>query len=113
MINKLRSRYPGEHPKTVIVREFIARICSRHLELGLADSTFESNLLCGDDFRYYQRLSEALFTHELLEVSLDIHPSHQGPDILIRHHNRNVWIEVICPTPERVPKESGSYLNPV
>ncbi len=106
MIEKyLLSRYPGDHQKTVTVRKFLERICRRHIGLGLADATFESNLCSGDNSRYWQRLSEAFFTHELLELGLDLRPSHHGPDILLQHDDRHIWIEIICPKAEKVPDE--------
>jgi hypothetical protein len=101
----LLSRYPDNHPNTIAVREFVAHICRKHMDLGLADPNFESNLCCADDSRHWQRLSEALFTNELLEACLNIRSSKDGPDILIQHGDRNVWIEVICPKAERVPEE--------
>ncbi len=112
----LMSRYPGDFHRTVAVREFVERICLRHIDLGLADSNFESNLCSGDDARYWQRLSEALLVHELLEANLDLRPSRNGPDFLIQHEGRNIWIEVICPEPTGVPADwlqsnSGTVTN--
>ncbi len=101
----LLSRYPGDFHRTVAVREFVERICLRHIELGLSDSNFESNLCSGDDARYWQRLSEALLSNELLEGALDLRPSRKGPDFLIQHEGRNIWIEVICPEPTGVPAD--------
>ena len=99
----LLSRYPGDFYRTVAVREFVEQVCLRHIALGLADSDFESNLCAGDDARYWQRLSEALLAHELLEAKLCLRPSRSGPDFLIQHEGRNIWIEVICPEPTGVP----------
>jgi hypothetical protein len=101
----LLSRYPGDFHRTVAVREFVERVCLRHIELGLADSNFESNLCSGDDARYWQRLSEALLAHELLDANLNLRPSRHGPDFLIQHEGRNIWIEVICPEPTGVPSD--------
>lgn len=80
-------------------------ICKKYIELGLADPNFDENLCCGDNARFWQRLSEALLAHELLEVGLDLRPSHDGPDMLIKHEGRNIWIEVICPEPTGVPAD--------
>lgn len=99
------SRYPGDSHSRVAVREFVGRICKRYIKLGLADPNFEDNLCCGSDARFWQRLSEALLAHELLEVGLDLRPSRDGPDMLIKHEGRNIWIEVICPEPTGVPTD--------
>jgi hypothetical protein len=101
----LSSRYPGEFERTVAVREFIERICCRYIELGLADPNFERDLCSGNDARYWQRLSEALLAHEFLEIGLDLRPSRNGPDLLLQHERRKIWIEVICPEPAGVPTE--------
>jgi hypothetical protein len=101
----LLSRYPGEFEKRVAIREFLEWICNRYIELGLADPNFEGSLCSGDDARYWQRLSEALLAHEFLEVGLYLCPSRGGPDFLIQHEGRKIWIEVICPEPAGIPTE--------
>jgi hypothetical protein len=37
---------------------------------------------------------------------LDLAPSHNGPDLLIRHNGQKIWIEIICPEPTGIPEES-------
>lgn len=101
----LLSRYPGDFSRTVTVRENLERICRRHIELGLANRTFQQNLCSGDEGRFWQRLSEALLAHELLAAGLDIRPSSSGPDLLLKHEDRNVWIEVMCPEPAGIPSD--------
>ena len=101
----LLSRYPSGFERTVALREFIERICCRYIELRLADPNFERDLCFGNDARYWQRLSEALLAHEFLEIGLDLRPSRNGPDLLIHHGGRNIWIEVICPEPVGIPME--------
>jgi hypothetical protein len=53
----LLTRYPGDSQKRTAVRQFVEQLCRRHIELGLADPDFERNLCCGDEARYWQRLS--------------------------------------------------------
>ncbi len=101
----LLNRYPGQFERTVAIREFIERICCSYIELGLADPNFERDLCSGNDARYWQRLSEALLAHEFLEIGLDLRPSRDGPDLLIQHEGRNIWIEIICPEPAGIPTE--------
>ena len=99
----LLNRYPGDFHRTIAVREFVEQICLRHIELGLADSNFESNLCSGNDARYWQRLSEALLSHELTLANMKLSSSNNGPDFLIQHEGHNIWVEVICPEPTGVP----------
>jgi type I restriction enzyme S subunit len=101
----LLDRYPGDSHSRVAVREYVERICRRYIDLGLADPNFEQNLCCGSDARYWQRLSEALIAHELLEVGLNLRQSRDGPDLLIERAGRKIWVEVICPEPIGVPFE--------
>lgn len=81
--NFLSRRYPGSASSTESVREFVYTTCQRFIELGFADSDYESNLCCGDEARFWQRFSEALIANELLEAGLDLRPSHEGPDFLV------------------------------
>jgi hypothetical protein len=76
-----------------------------HIALGLADPNFAGNLCSGNDARYWQRLSDALLAHEFLEIGLNLCPSRGGPDLLVQHEGRNIWIEVICPEPAGLPME--------
>lgn len=106
----LLSRYPEGSVTRLKVREFVQLLCKRHIDLGLSDQNFESNLCSGNEPRYWQRLSEALLAHELLEAGLDVQPSRDGPDLLVKHEGRNIWIEVICPEPSGIPED---WLNHV
>lgn len=101
----LLSRYPGDFYRTVAVREFLERICQRHLDLDLGDANLAQKLCSGDESRYWQQLSEILLAHELLEAGLELTPSHEGPDFLIEHQGQKIWIEVICPRPEGIPAD--------
>lgn len=101
----LQTRYPGDFHRTVVVRDFLDRICTRHVSLGLGDADLADKLCSGDEARYWQQLSEILLGHELLEAGLPLTPSHEGPDFLIEHEGRRIWIEVICPQPAGIPED--------
>lgn len=45
----LASRYQGDHEKTVAVREFLIRVCLRHIELDLGDSDLGNKICSGDE----------------------------------------------------------------
>lgn len=100
----LLARYPGDSNERIKVREFVQILCRRHIELELGDPNFESNLCSGSEARYWQFLSEALLGHELLDAGLEVQPSRDGPDFLVMHEGRKIWIEVICPEPTGVPE---------
>jgi hypothetical protein len=102
----LDARYRGRQGRAVAERDFIERACRRHIKLGLADQGFEEGLCSGSEARYWQRLSEVLFGHELLEAGLDVKPFRRhGPDFLIEHQGGKTWIEVTCPEPEGIPAD--------
>jgi type I restriction enzyme S subunit len=101
----LQTRYPGGPPRRVAVREFVQAVCQRYVDRGLADANFIQELCSGDEARYWQRLSESLLAHECVEVGLTLQPSRDGPDFLVLHDGRKIWIEVICPEPTGIPQE--------
>lgn len=101
----LLSRYPATSPKRDAVRQFVERICSRFAQAGLADANFERELCSGDEPRFWQRYTEAALACEVLDAGLNVTPSHNGPDLCIKHEGRKVWIEFTCPEPKGVPDE--------
>lgn len=105
----LKTRYQGDSSWLIKVREFVESLCRRHIELGLADQNFESRLSSGDEAQYWQRLSEALLAGELLDAGLDLQPSRNGPDFLVMHEGRKIWVEVICPEPRGIPDDWLSH----
>src|ERR1700693_1508483 len=76
----LLTRYAGNFPRTVAVREFVEGICMRHVHLGLGDADHAAKLCSGAEPRYWQQLSEILLAHELLACGVTLQPSHNGPD---------------------------------
>lgn len=100
----LLARYPSSSSERVKVREFVQQLCRRHVKLGLGDQNFESNPCSDSEHQYWQFLSEALPALELLNAGLDVRPSRDGPDFLVMHEERKIWVEVICPEPNGVPE---------
>ncbi len=101
----LCKRYAGDFHRIVAVRDFLDSICTRHVSLGLGDTNLADKLCAGDEYIYWQQLSEVLLGHELLEAGLTLTPSHNGPDFLVQHQRQRIWIEVICPKPEGLPPD--------
>src|SRR5882672_11198708 len=108
MDDYIRARYTGDFHRRVAVREFVLKVCRQYVDRGIADANFEQNLCCGDEARYWQRLSEALVAHELLEVGLELRPSRDGPDLLVNHGDAKIWVEIMCPEPAGIP---GDWLQ--
>ena len=101
----LLERYPDGFHRRVAIREFLQRICARHIELELGDPNLATELCSGDEARYWQRLSEVLLANEMLDVGLPLTPSRDGPDFLMEIDGRKLWIEVICPQPTGIPQD--------
>jgi hypothetical protein len=101
----LLARYPDGFHRRLAVREFLQRICARHIKLELGDPNLATELCSGDEARYWQRLSEVLLANEMLAVGLALTQSRNGPDFLIEIDGRRVWIEVICPQPTGIPQD--------
>ena len=101
----LTTRYAGESELRARCRHFVQETCEHYVQSGLADSNFLQALCCGDEARFWQRFSEALFASELTAQGLELHPSHNGPDFLVVKEGRKIWIEAICPEPIGIPAE--------
>lgn len=100
MLSKfLAERYPGNFSVSCEVE----MICQRFIGLKLADTNFATDLCTGDENKFWQRFSEALLAHELLEAGLTLLPKQDGPDLLIQHKGRNIWVEVMCPESRDLP----------
>jgi type I restriction enzyme S subunit len=103
-------RYPWDHERAAQVRDFLEATCVGHIDEDLGDADILHKLCSDDDARYWAQLSEVLLAHELMRIGLKPIPSHEGPDLLIEHAGRKIWIEVICPMPMGLSQE---WLNPV
>ena len=49
ILSQLEKRFTGDHPRTVAVREHIAKACAEFVELGLADPKFNSEFANDSD----------------------------------------------------------------
>lgn len=106
----LTRRFPGDNPRTIAVREYIAESCSRFIKSGLADPKFQSELAHESDQKFWSCVSEALVAGRLCDKKFGQRKTvGEGPDFLVLDGDRKVWIEVICPEPKNVPND---WLNP-
>lgn len=103
-IEHINSKFPGDG-LCKKYREELTRVCSVFINSGFADSKFVSELTSGSDKKFWSCISEALIFEQIKHRELIVCPTPGiGPDFLLHSKNRNIWIEVICPEPTKVPK---------
>lgn len=101
----LRARYSGALPGDETVRQRVLEICQWYIDAGLGDADANLRLASADDATYWQQLSEVLIANELVQAGLAPSRKPSGPDFLIEHGGRRVWIEVVCPEPKGIPTD--------
>lgn len=107
-------RYPqvGDHGDRL--RSAVEGAFERFLDGGLGDNNAGERLASADDDRYWQQLSEVLVSRELLSAGLVPQHASEGPDFLVEHRGRRIWIEVICPSAAGLPASwTGRQLGEV
>jgi hypothetical protein len=62
---EIEKRFPGDHPRTVAVREYLASACEQLVHRGLADPKYTSELTSGSEKSFWGCLSEALIANHL------------------------------------------------
>lgn len=106
----IEQRFPGDHPRTVAIRRYLADTCTDFVNRKLADPKFLNELASGSDQKFWACISEALVAGRLQDKCFGTRKTRgEGPDFLVMNGTRRVWIEVVCPEPVRVPSE---WLNP-
>jgi hypothetical protein len=100
----LRLRYPHHDYLGVDLHAVVEKLCRDHIASGLADGNAEQRLCSQVDTVYWQQLSEVLLADQLSRVGIRPTHSGEGPDFLIEHAGRRIWIEVITPEPKDVPQ---------
>ncbi len=101
----LRARYSGALSGDEMVRQRVLEICEWYIDAGLGDADANLRLASADDATYWQQLSEVLIANELVQAGLAPSRKPSGPDFLIEHGGRRVWIEVVCPEPKGIPTD--------
>ena len=101
----LRVRYSGALPADETVYQRVLEICQWYIDAGLGDADAKLRLTSADDAIYWQQLSEVLIARELVQAGLAPSRRPSGPDFLIEHQGRRIWIEVICPKPNDIPSD--------
>lgn len=105
----IEKHIPGEHPRTVTVRQYLASACKRFLDRRLADPKFLSELASGSSQKFWACISEALLADRLRDKTFGARQKRgKGPDFLVMNGSRKIWVEVVCPEPMHVP---ANWLN--
>lgn len=102
-------RYPLDVEGNRLMRELGPKLCRDFLIKGLGDINSESRLCSQDNNSFWQQFSEVVLADQMEKVSLSLSRQSAGPDFLIEHQQKRIWVEVICPTPVGVPMD---WLNP-
>src|SRR5262245_55870776 len=100
----IRLRYPHEDYRGVDLRAVVERLCRDYIDSGLGDRNSEQRLCAEDDATYWQQFSEVLLARELTKVGIAATRGRVGPDFLITHEGKKIWIEAITPKPEGIPE---------
>ena len=105
LTDALQARYSGALPGDRKVLQRVLEVARWYLDAGLGDADAELRLASADDATYWQQLSEVLVANELARCGLAPVRKSDGPDFLIEHQGRRIWIEVICPEPKGIPAD--------
>lgn len=86
------------------LRPYYVSLVDRFHELGLADKHFDTELMSGDDDKFWQRIWEAILGCHFTDVGYEVSSQDEGPDFLIEKEGRRIWVEAICPRPKGIPQ---------
>lgn len=105
----LNKRFPNSGLQEAYRGELI-RICEEFVASGRADSNFGSELALEESF--WSRLTEALAYELIKEKKFGVRKKiGVGPDFLLNHEGRNIWVEVVCPKATGLPEEWQDIKN--
>lgn len=99
---------PGDHPRTLAIRERLTQVITDFVASGRADPKFLDELQI-DERTFWACASEALVAARLAGKVFPVRKGGHGPDLLVLDGAQRVWIEVVCPQPTRVPND---WLDP-
>jgi hypothetical protein len=99
----LIKRFPSSGQQEL--RKYILDTWDAFQTCKLGDKNMEQELCSGDEGIYCQRMSELLFGKALMDAGLKPQARPSGPDFLLEVEGSRIWIEVICPGPQGIPKD--------
>lgn len=104
ILSQLKKHFPGDHSRTIILRDHIGKALVDFVDSGLADSKFVSELISNSDQKFWACVSEALIATRLRHKQFGVRKTlGAGPDFLLMNGSCRIWVEVICPEPTNVP----------
>lgn len=104
----LETRFPGDGLRHTYRNEII-RVCKEFMDSGMADGKYYSELSSDADEKFWACVSEAL-VYQLIKNKefADRKVDGAGPDFLLLHNGKRIWVEVVCPRPIGIP---GDWLS--
>lgn len=91
----IEHEYPGSSNK--VFREFVCELWENFQKYNLQDSTFIGGFTNGCREQLLERYSEMLFAWHFIQLGFLPTSKNEGPDLLIEHSGKKVWIEIITP----------------
>lgn len=101
----LAVRYIGETPEQLALINVVSSTCEKHITNGWGGANGKKGLCSTDRLTYKECLSEVLVAHLLDSKGIKFEFPKEGPDFFITKDQKKIWIEVITPKPEGLPKE--------
>jgi hypothetical protein len=106
ILTEIEKWFPGDHPKTVALRQYLTNTCTDFVSSGMADPKFIRELTSGENQKFWACISEALVADRLKGMNFGARKTKgSGPDFMVMDGSRKVWIEVVCPEPVDVPAD--------
>jgi type I restriction enzyme S subunit len=104
LADAIHRRFPLATEASKRLRQHLEDACLRFLEAD-HDGTALAKICSHNDNQYWQQLSEVLIGVQLERGGIPfIHPK-SGPDFLLAHEGRRIWVEVVCPEARDIPEE--------
>lgn len=89
----------------VEVRDCLIGLYRQYREWGLKDGKFDQDFTDGTDEHFYAYTWEMVLARHLLKCGLEISSADEGPDFKVKHKDKTIWIEAICPAPMGLPEQ--------
>ncbi|MCF3630648.1 hypothetical protein RJ527_13435 [Thalassospiraceae bacterium LMO-SO8] len=77
----------------------------RFQSMGLADAHFVSDVVRGDEGKFWERIWEMLLAQHLIRQRHTLCSTNQGPDFKLEYNGQTIWIEAISPRPTGLPED--------
>lgn len=106
----LTARYPHATERSLLIRQRLKDACNLYLQAGYGDGNAAQRLCSTNNAVYWQQLSEVLVAHQLLKAQIPVVHPRAGPDFVLEHDKRKIWLEVICPEASGIPDDWTNHV---